>query len=119
MARTDLTRTDITRAGVGAAGVAGTVDGHMFTNSGDEFLEVANAAGAARVVTIVTPRTVEGLAVAERTATIPASTTRKIGPFDPQVYNQPSGADRGKVYVNYEAGQEAQFTTALYRLPEA
>jgi hypothetical protein len=120
MARTALTITNITRAGVTDAGVAGITDGHMFDNTGHEFLEITNGNAAARTVTVVTPRTVEGLAVGDQVVSIPNGQTRKIGPFPRETFSQPrgAGADAGKVYLDYEATFHALFTTRVFRLPE-
>ena len=116
MARTNLAVTPITRAGVLAAGVVGTADGHMFANSGEEFLEVVNAnATVARTVTIVTGGQLEGSEIADQTVSIPAASRRLIGPFPPRSFNQIVGADRGKVHVNYEAAGVADLTTRVYR----
>lgn len=80
-------------------------DGAMFTNNGDTRVWVNNSGAGAHVVTVVTPRTVEGLAVADKPYTIPAGKTALIGPFDPTTYNQPSGADAGKAYINADGTQ--------------
>jgi hypothetical protein len=119
MARTDIARTDISRAGVNPAGTAGQVDGHMFTNTGKEFVEVSNADASARTVTFVTPRTVEGLAITDLALSVPAGGRLIVGPFPPETFSQPRsvGADAGKVYINYVSGSETQFTTRVYRLP--
>ena len=118
MARTDLTVTQISRAGTTPpATVAGTADGHMFSNDGRTFLEVTNAAGAARTITFVTPGTVGDRQIEDLPISLPASATRLIGPFPIDLYNRGAGlTDAGKVYTNFEAGQEAQFTVRAYKL---
>jgi hypothetical protein len=78
-------------------------DGHMFTNSGDTLLLVKNDDASSKTITIPTPREVQGLALADPTYVVPAGEEWRIGPFDPATFNQPSGADAGKVYVNYSA----------------
>lgn len=80
-------------------------DGAMFTNNGDTRVWVNNTGAGAHNITAVTPRTVEGLAVADRTYVVPAGKTAIIGPFDPNTFNQPSGADAGKVYLNSDGTQ--------------
>lgn len=120
MARLDLPVTEITRAGADAAGSPGNADGHMFANRGREFLEVENVGAAARVVTVVTPRTIGGLDVAELVVNVPAGGRRLIGPFPGVTFDQPrASADAGKVYVNYEAGAAADYLVRCFRLPEA
>lgn len=113
MARTELTVTRISRSGVEVAGVAGTADGHMFKNDGNVLLRIANGDVSPRTVTIPTPATVKGLTVEDISIAIPASDRVYIGPFPTGLFNQ-TGADAGKVYVDFEAGQEAQFTVEAY-----
>jgi hypothetical protein len=119
MARTEISATEVTDAGVDPAGVTGTVDGHMLRLTGREFIEVRNASGTPQNVTIATPQAPEGLAVADRVVSIPATNGRKIiGLTNRALYGQDSkSADAGKAYINYAAGQEAQFTTRAFRLP--
>lgn len=117
MARTDLSVVKISRAGVFEAGSVGTVDGHMFANDGEVFVEVQNTnATIARTVTFITGGTQEGLAVADVAVSIPAASRRLIGPFPSGTFNQTSGADRGKLHVDYDAAAPAELTTRVYRL---
>lgn len=117
MARTELTVTQITRDGVLDSGTAGIADGHMFVNSGRCFVEVANSdSGAARTITFVTPKTLVLLALADLTVEIPAASSRLIGPFPGDVFNQQSGADEGMVYIDYESGQHTKFQVRIYEL---
>jgi hypothetical protein len=90
-------------SGVTLPQTAGIADGHKFDNTGEEFVAVKNNGAAPHIVTVPTPRTVEGLAVSELTNTVAAGATELMGPFTPGTFNQPSGADRGKVYVDYDA----------------
>lgn len=118
MARTNLTVTEVTDAGVDPAGTAGTVDGHMVTLTGREFVEVNNADAAPQTVTVQTPGAPEGLAIADRVVSVPAGGRRIIGLANRGLYGQPStSADAGKAYINYAAGQEADFTVRAFRLP--
>jgi len=75
-------------------------DGAMFTNDGRTRLWMKNAGAGVHVVTVVTPRTIEGLAVADKTYSVAAGKYAVAGPFRRDLYNQPSGADAGKAYVN-------------------
>lgn len=79
---------------------------HVVTNNGEVILVARNAdAGGAHTVTLVTPGTVGGLAITDQAISVPLSSTRFIGPLDPDVYNQPSGADTGKVYVDVDSSE--------------
>lgn len=87
------------RLGVTPTYNAGTAaaDGNSFPNDGKTIIEVRNTGGET-TLTIQTPVTVRGLAVAERTVVIPATTGVKvIGPFPPDIYNQTDG----KVYLDW------------------
>lgn len=119
MARTEMNATKITRAGTdGGAGAAGIADGHMFRNTGSEFLEVENTDGAAaHTVTIPTTTEFEGLALADLAVSIPAASRRLIGPFEPHVFDRKAGTpDAGKVYVDYAVGAHASFLTRVLSL---
>jgi uncharacterized membrane protein len=75
-------------------------DGVYFSNSGKEFLYLENIHTSDVVVTIQTGKTVDGLAVAEKTVTLKetgvAGDIVLIGPFPTDVYNQSTGL----VYVD-------------------
>lgn len=99
MARETLTVQEISRSGLNPSYTAAVADGHKIENTGREFVHVKNASGASVNVTIQTPGTVDGLAVADRVVAVPASEERMIGPFAPSDYNQ----DDDEVYVDYSA----------------
>lgn len=104
MARTALTVQSIIRNGLAPSFGAANVDGHAVPNDGKTWIEVKNAGGSPITVTIQTPGTVDGMAVADRTVVVPATTgDRMIGPFPPNQYNQISGSDVGTVYVDFSA----------------
>lgn len=88
--------------GQSLAGVAAAGGGDTFVNTGQEILVVKNGGGAGITVTITTPATVDGLAVADLTATIAAGETRSIGPFPPSIYND-TGVNGGNVSVGYSS----------------
>jgi len=89
MARETLTVQPIVRAGLTAGYTAFEASGVAFANEGRTFMHVKNAqAAATTTLTIVTPNTVDGLAIADRTVQIVAATEEFIGPFQPGVYNQ-------------------------------
>lgn len=112
MARTSLTVTNILNSGITPAYGAANADGHYFANDGRVLLQVKNTNGSTRTVTVQTPATVGGLAVAEVAVVVPITTGDKmIGPFDPSLFNQAGGL----VYVDFDA--VADLTIAAFRLP--
>lgn len=77
--------------GVDLAGVAAAGGGDSFPNTGAEVLVIKNGGGSGITLTVVTPVTVDGLAVADLTATIAAGATAMVGPFPPGTYSDGSG----------------------------
>jgi hypothetical protein len=110
MARTAINYQQIARTGLETAYSAAVADGGKFSNDGRMFLHVKNGAGAPINVTIQTPGTVDGLAVAEQVVAVTNAEERMIGPFPPNIYNQTDGM----VYVDYSAVTDV--TVALLRL---
>ena len=55
-------------------------------SSGRAFLHVKNAGASSDTVTVVTPGTVAGLAIADLTVTVANGTEKFIGPLDPAVF---------------------------------
>lgn len=109
--RTDIAVQQIVRTGLEATYAAvDAANGNAFPNDGRCFLVVVNGAGAPINVTISTPGTVDGLAVADLVVAVTNAEKREIGPFPPNIYNQ---AD-GKVYVDYSSG--VTITAAVKRL---
>ncbi len=100
MARSALTVKQVERAGLLSAPVAAETDGNSWNNTGKEILHVINGATDC-VVTIKTPRGVDGQATTNRTVTVGASTDQFIGPFPPQDFNQ-RGALGDIVHVDYD-----------------
>lgn len=106
MAYTEITVQTPAIAGVVPTNAAATLtDGNRFKNTGREFIMITND-GAVNpvVVTIPTPQTVRGLAIADPTVSVAKDGEIKIiGPFPPDVYNNPSGGtDPNEVYVEYD-----------------
>jgi hypothetical protein len=103
MARADLTAQQVTTAGLNPSFVAAVADGDVF-DAGRVALWVENGSASTVTITIPTPTTVSGLAVAEAGGTVPAGGFRLFGPFPRSVFGQPVGdADAGRVHVNYSA----------------
>lgn len=69
-------------------GSLSTSNEYRMNNNGKMFLHFLKTAGVVCVVTVQTPGTVDGNAIAELAVTVPADTGDIfIGPFDPAVYN--------------------------------
>ena len=96
MPRTAVTVQNITRTATemtyGAANASGD-GGNKFVNDGRTVLHLKadGTAPASFTLTIETPGTVGGQAIADRTATLAKSKEYFIGPFPPGVYNQSGG----------------------------
>ncbi len=89
---------------------AANADGHSIVNDKDFLLAIRNA-GVETTVTIATPGTIGGLAIAEVTVVVPATTGEKwAGPFRGDIFNQASGA----VYVTFSS--VASVTVAAVKL---
>lgn len=73
--------------------------GHSLPNSGAEFF-VVKTGGTTCTVTVITPGTVDGLAIADRPVVIPVNDERWFGPYQPSIYNQLGSAD---VYMDFSA----------------
>lgn len=86
-----LTKQDIVRAGLAASYAACAGGGDKFTNTGVEVIHIKNASVGSIDVTIDTPATVDGLAVAQRTVAVGAGAEKFIGPFPPSTYNDTGG----------------------------
>jgi hypothetical protein len=79
----------------GSSPLLNVTDTFIYQNTGREFLIFQKTGATACVVTIDTPGQVDGLAIAQRTVTVPAGTGDAIattslviaGPFHPAWYN--------------------------------
>lgn len=117
MPRTDLTVNNINADGIDPAALmaAANVDGHAVANgAGDMFLVVTNGSGSSIDVTLITGAEFRGRALADDVVAVPAGATRWIGGLAKDLYDQPSGADRGKVYVDFSA--VATVTVGAFRV---
>lgn len=104
MARGNPTAQRITLAGLNPNLTAAPADGDILP-AGQVALQIANGGGSPITVTVQTPGTVVGLAVADATVSVPAAATRLIGPFPSSVFAQPADASVGAlgVLVDYSA----------------
>jgi hypothetical protein len=113
MARTTIASSQqVVRTGILPAYAAvDQPNGNQFLNIDQHvFLHIKNGGGTTCTVTIQTPITVDGLAVADLTVAIPTVSERMIGPFPLEYYNQSDGM----VYVDYSVGTSV--TVAAIRL---
>ncbi|GAA2817465.1 hypothetical protein [Kribbella solani] len=110
MARTDVATQKIVGTGLAPNMTQPTVDGDVI-DSGSVAVMVTNGSGASINVTAQTPAKSAGLDVAENIVAVAAGATQLIGPFPKGTYGQPSGADEGRVYIDYSA--QASVTRAV------
>ena len=69
-----------------------TADNYICRNNGRVILHFIKEGANPATITIVTPKTLGGLALAEQTFVVQAAGGVEFaGPFDPDVYNDPSG----------------------------
>lgn len=91
MATVNMTLQQVTKTANGTTPsytAATSSDTYKAPNDGRVFLHAKNVGGSPVTLTVSTPGTMDGNAVADYTATIPATTGDKlIGPFPPRVYN--------------------------------
>lgn len=99
--RAALTVTQITRSGLTETLYTADGDGHKFSNNGSVWVKVKNDYTSTITATFVTPGTVDGLSIADLDIAVPAGSNRLVGPFPPSQYNNSSGSDAGKVYLNW------------------
>jgi hypothetical protein len=84
---------DIVRAGIVSTTMPVTptaTHGNKVLNDGKTYIEVANGSGAPITVTIDTPGSVDGFAIADLVVTIDAGVRKKIGPFT-GIFSQADG----------------------------
>lgn len=99
MARTAITAAQIDDDGVVASLTAANADGHSVAHRNSLFLRVTNGSGSSITVTVQTPKTIGGLAVADRAVTVAAGATAYISLGNAELYRQADGA----VYVDFSA----------------
>lgn len=69
-----------------------TTDTYQVPNNGRTFLHFKKSGAGDCTVTLVTPGKVDGLAIADRTVTVEATTGDvMVGPFPPSTYNDADG----------------------------
>ncbi len=80
----------ITTAGVGPDYSAASPGGDRFLPADGTFLHIKNGSGVSVTATLVTPGTIDTLAVADRTVTVPATSERFVSVSD-KLYRSPDG----------------------------
>lgn len=114
MARSTPTTQNITDDGLTAAMAAPNSDGDVADCGGGTFATVLNGSGSPITVTVQTPGTSHGLAIADRVMTIAAGASRDI-PLK-SYYKQPADAvtGPGQCLIDYSA--VASVTRAIKKL---
>lgn len=119
MARTELTLQTIDRDGIDPTYSSAITDGHAVNNASHKvFIHVINADASSKDITIITPNTIDGLALADLTVSVPASEERIIGPFPHAVYckNDTTLSITHAIWVDYSA--TTSVTIAALKLPD-
>lgn len=98
MARTAITPQQIVMTGLNMTTEAANVDGNSFSHTKPTALYVDNQSGGNVVVTIPSVKTVDGLAVTDRTVTVPTGESRWVGPFTDVSYQTGTNT----IYVDYD-----------------
>lgn len=81
----------VTRTGLAPTYAAAAGGGDTFTPGQNTFLHVKNGSGGAITVTIATPGTTSGLAIADVSVSVPATTgDRMIGPLPGSLFTDPA-----------------------------
>lgn len=70
------------------AWTAGSANGHYFNNQGDVLLLIKNDSVSSVTATIATPKTIDGLALADLAVAVAAGEVAVVGPFPVATYEQ-------------------------------
>lgn len=101
MARQELAVQRLSSSGVVPTWSTPTVDGFKVSNDDFTHFHVKNGNVASLTITIDVVKTLDGLAVPDRTITIAAGAEKEFV-LDPKIYNQPdSSVDYGKTYLDF------------------
>lgn len=116
MAVVTITPVESPRDGAGAVAVTRTSpmsvsDSYRFLNDGKIVLLFEKTGAGACTVTVTTPATLGGIAVADPTYTVPASTGDVvIGPFNPAYFNDENG------YVSFTVSEITGLSCGVMRV---
>lgn len=102
----------VDRGGIQPSFSAAAAGGDSCHNDGKTWVEVKNSGGVARQVTVVTQKTVDGQAVADRTldVTVPAGGSCFFGGYQQDVYNDQNNR------MSWTYDSEADLTVAAFKL---
>ena len=99
-----------------ATAAADASGGFMFANDGQVWTLISNAGTAgSHVLSFQTPAAVQGLSVQDPVLSVAAGKIALVPPIDPAVYNQQSGSDAGKVYVDVD-GTGTEIKVVAFRV---
>lgn len=98
-----ITPTVISDAGTTMTLAAASGDGHKFPNTGREFVVVTNDYTATVTLTIITGGQAGGIAIDDVDVSLSAGASKIVGPFNPAIFNQNSGSDAGRIYLDWSA----------------
>lgn len=98
-----ITPTVLSDAGTTMTLAAASGDGHKFPNTGRELVVVTNDYTATVTLTVVTGGTAGGIAISDVDISLTAGQSKIVGPFNTAIFNQPSGSDAGRIYLNWSA----------------
>jgi hypothetical protein len=85
-------------------------NGNMFDNDGTTVLVVHNGDGTSKTVTVTGVNCPHGRQ-SQIIQAVAAGERAFFGPFEPGLWNQVSGADQGKVYVDWSAATNVKVST--------
>lgn len=93
-------------------GSLSAADTYVFANDGKVILLAEKTGAGSCTYTVATPRTIGGLAIADQTGTIAATTGDKVlGPFEPATHNDTNGD------ASITFSEATGLTVAVVRLP--
>ena len=95
-----LTTQSLSRAGLAPTPVAANAGGDTMATGDQMFLQVKTA-GTGTTVTIATPGTVQGLAVADVSVTLAATAEKWIGPITTALFADPAGTPVNSAAITY------------------
>ena len=95
---------------------ADATNGNKFTNDGHTYFEAVEGNGeGTAIITIATPKTVEGLAVDNVAVTLTNGERVIMGPFTPDVFNDQSGTDVNCVTMAFTGANAADVDIAVFQ----
>lgn len=86
-----LTVQQVTLTGVTPTFVAAAAGGDVLTNDGNTVIYVKNGGGSPITVTVTTPASILGVAIADPQVSVTNGSEKVIGPFPPEIFNDANG----------------------------